>query len=88
MSHWGRTTRERNIYNALALSGKVCVPFGSGAGGWMDGHFFFHDNELDSYYRRIDEGNKPIAMAMKQPEHNDLFKEIIGQMEQGYCHLK
>ena len=88
MSHWGRTTRERNIYNALALSGKVCVPFGSGAGGWMDGYFFFQDNILDGYYRRIDEGNKPIAMSMKQPENNDLFKELAGQMELGRCHLK
>jgi Coproporphyrinogen III oxidase and related Fe-S oxidoreductases len=88
MSHWGRTTRERNIYNALALSGKVCVPFGSGAGGWLDGYFFFQDNRLDGYYRRIDEGNKPIAMSMKQPENNNLFKELAGQMELGRCHLK
>jgi len=88
MSHWGRTTRERNIYNALALSGKVCVPFGSGAGGWMDGYFFFQDNRLDGYYRRMDEGNKPIAMSMKQPENNDLFKDLAGQMELGRCHLK
>ena len=88
MSHWGRTTRERNIYNTLALSGKVCVPFGSGAGGWMDGYFFFQDNRLDGYYQRIDEGNKPIAMSMKQSENNDLFRELAGQMEQGRCHLR
>ncbi|MCD6570328.1 MAG: heme anaerobic degradation radical SAM methyltransferase ChuW/HutW [Deltaproteobacteria bacterium] len=88
MSHWGKTTRERNIYNTLALSGKVCVPFGSGAGGWVDEYLFFQDRSLDSYYQRIDEGNKPIAMAMKQPENNDLFKTLIGQMEQGHCHLK
>ncbi|RZB33426.1 MAG: anaerobilin synthase [Desulfobacteraceae bacterium Eth-SRB2] len=88
ISHWGRTTRERNIYNTLALSGKVCVPFGSSAGGWLDGYFFFQDNRLDGYYRRIDEGDKPIAMSMKQPENNDLFKELAGQMELGRCHLK
>jgi len=88
VSHWGRTTRERNIYNALTFSGKVCVPFSSGAEGWLDGYFFFQDNRLDGYYRRIDEGNKPIAMSMKQPENNDLFKELAGQMELGHCHLK
>lgn len=88
ISHWGRTTRERNLYNALARSGKVCVPFGSGAGGWLDGYFFFQDNRLDGYYRRIDEGNKPIAMSMKQPENSDLFKELAGQMELGRCNLK
>jgi len=54
----------------------------------MDGYFFFQDNRLDGYYRRIDEGNKPIAMSMKQPENNDLFKELAGQMELGRCNLK
>jgi oxygen-independent coproporphyrinogen-3 oxidase len=88
VSHWGRTTRERNIYNALSLSGKVCVPFSSGAEGWLDGYFFFQDNRLDGYYRKIDEGNKPIAMSMKQPENNDLFKELAGQMELGALPLK
>jgi len=88
MSHWAKSTRERNIYNNLALSGKVCVPFGSGAGGWMDGYFFFQDSNLNGYYRRIDEGSKPIAISMKQPRNNDLFKELAGQMEFGLCHLR
>ena len=35
----GRPNRERNIYNALTLSGKVCVPFSSGAEGWLDTSF-------------------------------------------------
>ncbi|MFW0860422.1 MAG: ferrous iron transporter B, partial [Dehalococcoidia bacterium] len=46
------------------------------------------DRKLDDYYRKIDAGNKPIAMCMKQPEHNDLFREIAGQMELGHCHLR
>ncbi|MCL0091447.1 heme anaerobic degradation radical SAM methyltransferase ChuW/HutW [Dehalococcoidales bacterium] len=88
MPHWGRTTRERSLYNTLARSGRVCVPFGSGAGGWMNGYFFMQDRKLDDYYRKIDAGNKPIAMCMKQAEHNDLFREIVGQMELGHCHLR
>lgn len=88
-SHWRRTTRERNIYNSmLNLPGGICVPFGSGAGGWLKDYFFFQDNNLESYYQRIDEGNKPIAMCLKQPVHSDLFKEIVRQMELGYCHIK
>jgi oxygen-independent coproporphyrinogen-3 oxidase len=86
-SHWARTTRERNIYNILALSGKICVPFGSGAGGWINGYFFSQDNKLDRYYQMIDSGHKPIAIAVKQPKYHDLFKEFIRQMELGYCHF-
>ena len=32
-SHWGRTTRERNLYNLLIKQGADCLAFGSGAGG-------------------------------------------------------
>ncbi len=87
MPHWGRTTRERSMYNTLARSGRVCIPFGSGAGGRVNGHSFFQVRKLADYYRIIDAGNKPVAMGIKQPEHNDLFREIAGQMELGHCHL-
>ncbi|MBT9162476.1 MAG: Oxygen-independent coproporphyrinogen-III oxidase-like protein [Dehalococcoidia bacterium] len=88
MPHWGRTARERNLYNTMSLSVKTCIPFGSGAGGSMNGYTFMQDRKLDDYYRKIDAGNKPIAMCMKQPEHNELFREIAGQMELGRCHLR
>jgi oxygen-independent coproporphyrinogen-3 oxidase len=53
----------------------------------VNGYSFMQDRTLDDYYRKIDAGNKPIAMAMKQPQHDDLFCEIAGQMELGHCHL-
>jgi len=87
MPHWGRTTRERSLYNTLARS-RVCIPFGSGAGGRANGYSFMQDRKLDDYYRKIDAGNKPVAMGMKQPQHNDLFSEIAEQMELGHCHLR
>ncbi|MCL0065866.1 heme anaerobic degradation radical SAM methyltransferase ChuW/HutW [Dehalococcoidia bacterium] len=85
VSHWGRTSRERSLYNTLA--GKVCVPFGSGGGGSLNGYSFMQDRKLDDYYRKIDAGDKPVAMCMKQAEHNDLFSEIAGQMKLGHCQL-
>ena len=51
-------------------------------------HIVFYIHRVDGYYRRIDEGNKPIAMSKKQPENNDLFKELAGQMELGALPLK
>jgi oxygen-independent coproporphyrinogen-3 oxidase len=87
MPHWGRTTRERSLYNTLALSSRVCIPFGAGAGGRVYGYSFMQDRTLDDYYRKIDDGNKPIAMAMEQPQHDDIFCEIARQMELGHCRL-
>ena len=37
-SHWGRTTRERNLYNLLIKQGADCLAFGSGAGGSINGY--------------------------------------------------
>jgi len=89
MSHWAKTTRERNIYNILARGGRVCVPFGSGAGGWLQGYFFYQDNKLEGYYHRVERGEKPIALCMKWPEYNDLFRDIVGEIDwKGTCNLR
>lgn len=89
MSHWAKTTRERNIYNILARGGRVCVPFGSGAGGWLQGYFFYQDNNLEGYYQRVERGEKPIALCMKWPEYNDLLREMVGEIDwKGTCNLR
>jgi len=87
ITHWAKTTRERNIYNHLAKSGKVCIPLGSGAGGWFEGYFFYEDNRLKTYYKTIERKEKPIIFSIKEPEKNELIKDIIGEMECGYCNL-
>lgn len=88
-SHWARNTRERNIYNTMQhLAGSICVPFGCGAGGHMKGYSFFQERDLGRYCQKIEKGYKPIAMGLKQPVYNDLFREIVGQMELGYCDLR
>lgn len=79
--HWGKTTRERNIYNILARKGRVCIPFGAGAGGWLKGYFFYQDNKLRSYYQRVERGEKPISMGMKWSDYSNLFRDIVGDME-------
>jgi len=88
-SHWARTTIERNIYNTMQrLPGGTCLPFGCGAGGGLKGYSFFQERDLERYYKRIDKGHKPIAMCLKQPAYSDLFKDIVGQMDFGYCNLR
>ena len=34
--HWAKTNRERSMYNTLAKSGADVIPFGSGAGGFVE----------------------------------------------------
>jgi oxygen-independent coproporphyrinogen-3 oxidase len=88
LSHWGRTTRERSLYNNLALSSSVCIPFGCGAGGTAGGYSFMQDRVLDDYYRKIDAGVKPIALCTGRPPGDSLFREITRQVTLGYCDLR
>ena len=89
MTHWARDHRERNIYNTLARCGSVCIPIGSGAGGWFNNYFFYQDNNLSSYYKRIKNNEKPISFCMRWPDYATMFREIIGSIEtKGACNLR
>ena len=37
-AHWSANNRERSLYNILAKAGVPMFPFGSGAGGNVDGY--------------------------------------------------
>ncbi len=87
MCHWSRSTRERNRYNTFTRYGATCIPFGCGAGGRLSGHYFFQEGGLPEYYRRVREGEKPVATAMKLPEHSPLFRKLVGRMEEGALDL-
>jgi coproporphyrinogen III oxidase-like Fe-S oxidoreductase len=86
-SHWAKTTRERNIYNSLVRTDSVCIPFGSGAAGWLSDYFFYQDNKLVSYYKRIDRAEKPILMVMKRHPYFNLFKNIEEGLERNACNF-
>ena len=87
MSHWGRTSRERNRYNTFIRYGATCIPLGCGAGGRLHGHYFFQERNLKAYYRRVNAGEKPVAMAILLPAHSPLFRDMVGQMENGKMDL-
>ncbi|MDL1969660.1 MAG: heme anaerobic degradation radical SAM methyltransferase ChuW/HutW [Candidatus Desulfofervidaceae bacterium] len=86
-THWGYGYRERNAYNLLVTQPSVCLPFGAGAGGWMEGYFFYINNDLKHYYQSLDEGQKPLAMGMQYPPYWLLLKEIESGIEQNACPL-
>ncbi len=85
MSHWGRTARERNLYNPMGKGRADCLQFGAGAGGSLHGWFMFNDSQVESYLRRCHSGEKPVAMVAAPPDDLDVLRVILGQME--HCRL-
>lgn len=55
-SHWGRTTRERNLYNLLIKQGADCLAFGSGAGGSINGYSWMNERNLQTWHESVAAG--------------------------------
>ena len=87
MSHWGRTTRERNLYNLLIKEGAPCFPLGSGAGGSLHGYGCFSLNKLEPYLTAIDAGSKPLAVLMAYPNEKRMNDSITGGLEVGHLNF-
>ncbi len=87
ITHWGRTSRERNLYNLFSRGRSECVPLGSGAGGWLRNYFFFVEGDLKHYLSTIKAGRKPLSFGMRRSQRDFLFRDISYQMELGYCDL-
>ncbi len=81
VNHWGRTTRERNIYNHLMRSPSNCLPFGPGAGGSVVGYSMMTDSNYETWRESVNQGKKPVKMMFKHGPHNELEKTITGEYE-------
>lgn len=85
MSHWGKSSRERNLYNPLAKNKSDCLHFGAGAGGLLHGHFMFNQNKVENYAALLARGQKPLALLSSPPPDGEALNVILGQME--HCRL-
>ncbi len=88
MTHWGASFRERNLYNTLMGARGQCLPFGTGAGGSLDGHFCFQDRDYKTYMKRVAQGEKPLAMLMRPRPNAVVANGLSRQLELGYMNLK
>jgi oxygen-independent coproporphyrinogen-3 oxidase len=59
-SHWGRTPRERNVYNLRIKEGADCLAYGSGAGGILGRYGYSVAGNLQQYAADIAAGRKPL----------------------------
>lgn len=82
-NHWGRGTRERNIYNTLGKGPCDCLAFGCGAGGRLSGHAFMLERSLEAYTAAVEAGEKPVAFLTVPSEDWALMRTISSDMESG-----
>lgn len=87
-NHWGRTSRERNIYNAFGKSACDCLAFGCGAGGRLDGHSFMLNRTLSQWEQEIDAGDKPVWMMTRPRRHWHMLRTLSAAMESGAVNLQ
>ncbi len=81
VNHWGRTLRERNIYNHLMRSPAHCLSFGPGAGGNLNGYSMMSDGDYESWRTTVEQGRKPIKMLFQQGPYARLEKTITADFE-------
>jgi oxygen-independent coproporphyrinogen-3 oxidase len=87
ISHWGRTSRERNIYNPLMKRRSDCLAYGAGAGGSLGGAFYFVQSGYEPYMEARAQGRKPVVMAMLPPRGAAMSRCLTGQLEAGALDL-
>jgi oxygen-independent coproporphyrinogen-3 oxidase len=90
LCHWGRSERERNIYNCLSKQRENCLAFGCGAGGMVNGYFYYSNRASQQYIRSVMEAGGPFAstsLLVSPPRNARAMQRIIGQMEMGHLDL-
>ena len=86
-AHWSANNRERSLYNTLAKSGVPMFPFGSGAGGNVDGYGMMLHRALKPYEDMVSRGEKPFMALMKQSELQPIVNQVVSQLEQGFLNI-
>ena len=83
--HWSCSNRERSLYNTLARSGAAMFPFGSGAGGNVDGYSTMLHRAVKPYELFVKAGKKPFMALMKQSPLQPVIDAVQSQLEM--CHI-
>lgn len=86
-NHWGRTWRERNVYNALGKGPCDCLAFGSGAGGRLFGRSFMLERSLADWTRLVEAGEKPVQFLSLPTPGWAMLRAVSSAMESGAVNL-
>ena len=84
MCHWASSNRERSLYNALAKKGVPMFPFGSSAGGFLEGYAVMLHRVLQPYAMLVASNQKPIMGLVRQSEIQPFSNCAVNMLEQGW----
>lgn len=87
LTHWARTSRERNLYNLKVKGSADCLAFGPGAGGNLGGWFYMNESSYAVWQERVNEGRKAVAALMRPDPNFYLFRAVAAAMEQGWLDM-
>ena len=87
LTHWARTSRERNLYNLKVKGSANCLAFGPGAGGNLAGWFYLNQNNYQKWRELVNAGRKPVMMLARPDERFYFFRAVAAAMEQGWMDL-
>lgn len=87
LTHWARTSRERNLYNLKVKGSANCLAFGPGAGGNLAGWFYLNQNSYQTWQELVNEGRKPVMMLMRPDPRFYFFRAVAAAMEQGWVDI-
>jgi len=83
MNHWGRTPRERNLYNLYTRGNVSCLGFGPGAGGNLHGNMTYNTRDHERWREMVDFGVKPVGMLLLPSPLFELNNALTEGLEQG-----
>ena len=86
-NHWGRTTRERNLYNLLIKEGADCLAFGAGAGGSIGDTSYAVTGDLARYREDLRAGLKPLGILTVSDALQPLRDFVTASFETGRLDL-
>jgi len=87
INHWGRTPRERNIYNHYTRGNSSCLGFGPGAGGNLNGYMTYNFRDYQRWSEVVGSGAKPVGMLLAPPPRAALRNALTESLEQGYLDI-
>lgn len=87
ISHWARTSRERNLYNLYVKGSAHCLAFGPGAGGNIAGNFYMNSGDYQNWQKAVRDGVKPYVMAIQPRQDWLLFRDMAESLEQGWLDM-
>ncbi|MCQ2444810.1 MAG: heme anaerobic degradation radical SAM methyltransferase ChuW/HutW [Mailhella sp.] len=83
LTHWARTSRERNLYNQYVKGSANCLAFGPGAGGNLDGWFFMNQADYGKWMESVNGGTKPAMMLVEPSPFFRLYRDVAYGLEHG-----